>query len=59
MEPDDEAEHEVNGIQVEHVDISSVTQETPLLDVPLIAPIEIVARRVEHASMGHPLMRCQ
>lgn len=36
----------------ECVDVSSVAQESPLLEIPLLAPVDTLVERVEHTLRG-------
>lgn len=54
QEPKEEVEHEIVGTQdcEEHVDVSSVAQESSLLEIPLVALVDTLVERVEHTLRG-------
>lgn len=52
-EPEEEVEKETEGSQdcEENVDTPSVTQEPPLLEFPLVAPVDTLVEKVEHTPL--------
>jgi len=54
QKPKEEVEHEIVGTQEceERVDVFNMTHESPLLDIPLVAPVDSLVERVEHTLSG-------
>lgn len=54
QEPKEEVEHEILGTQEcgEHVYVSNVMHESPLLEIPSIALVAILVERVGHTLRG-------